>query len=244
MHEGAVLEIMKMGKNLEGEIDTSTGKILTGWDKIVNKYVETNLAVEAKKKEMWQSFVEFATKAEETRVKVIGWFLDLPKHIGEAFVSVGEWIGGFLDSFKKLPEIVHKFFTEDLPSMLEFALRSILRWAIGAAESFSKFFIEDLPYMLGFALGTIVKWIMDAIKWFATLPGEIGKWLSETYENIKQWAIDTGISAYEAGKEFLENVINFIKDLPENFWNWLVKTRENIIKWKDDAIEAVELIFR
>jgi len=46
--------------------------------------------------------------------------------------------------------------------------------------------------------------------------------------------------AQEAGKQFVDNVINWFKTLPERIWRWFLKTLNNVLKWKRDMEKKAE----
>ncbi len=122
------------------------------------------------------------------------------------------------------------------------AINAIVEFFQNLPQTLAKFFLEDLPFMLGFALGTLVRWIIEAVLWFASLPGRIWEWLLATIQKVADWAVQMGQKALEAGQTFVANVIQFFKELPGKVWAWLVNTRANIIAWagniRQNAIAA------
>lgn len=120
---------------------------------------------------------------------------------------------------------------ENVKEIFSNAITGIVEFFQNLPQTLAKFFLEDLPYMLGFALGTLVRWIIEAVQWFASLPGQVWEWLLATLEKVAEWAIQTGQKALEAGQAFVENTIQFFRELPGKVWTWLVNTIAKIITW-------------
>lgn len=120
---------------------------------------------------------------------------------------------GAMDAFAKIPQTVLKAFKQVFTNLLDFLVdvfsnlidkakdsmsKFVTNMKEGATEAAKKFmqFLKDLPYNLGVLLG---KAIAKAIL----------------------FARDFRAKAYEAGKNFLDSLINFIKELPGKTWTWL-----------------------
>ena len=175
--------------------------------------------------------------------------------VGAAALIIANWekVKEFLINFW---ETVKETFSNAVTAIIEFvtnlwetikqaffdAIQAIIEFFQQLPQTLSKFFLEDLPYWLGYALGTVIKWIADVVKWFASLPGKIWTWLKDTIQKIKDWAVETGRNAVQAGEDFVNKVIDYIKQLPSKVWSWLKETVIKIVNWhtetRQKAIEA------
>ncbi len=120
----------------------------------------------------------------------------------------------------ELPEKIGQFLVDAVARFIEWraniteqAIQAGIDFLSAAGEWLLKFFTEDLPFYLGYGIGLLVG-----------------------------WAIDTGVAAYEAGREMLTNFIAWLAQLPENLQLWLTDALARLITWagnvRDNAIQA------
>lgn len=88
-------------------------------------------------------------------------------------------------------------------------------------DAVKSFFTEKIPEMFNIFL-----------QWFIALPDNIAYWLGYALGKIIAWCITLPEKAREAGKAFLENVINFFKNLPSNIATWLLNAVTKVSEWK------------
>ena len=78
---------------------------------------------------------------------------------------------------------------------------------------------------------TIPQIISDIGNWFSNLPATIWYWLCFAVSYAVLWVAQMAQKAYEAGTQFVQNVITFIQQLPGKIWTWLVNTISRVGNW-------------
>jgi phage-related protein len=119
---------------------------------------------------------------------------------------------------------------ENVKSFCKDAIDAIIDWVGQFVEDLRVFWTEKVP-----EAGQKV------IDWFQQLPERIGEFLSNAIDKVKNWVVEFAQGALEAGKQFLDNVIQFICQLPEQIWYWLVFCVAYVVLWSKQMIEkAIE----
>lgn len=92
--------------------------------------------------------------------------------------------------------------------------------ASNAWDGLKNFFTQTVPQM-----------VSDIGNWFSNLPATIWYWLCFAVSYAVLWVAQMAQKAYEAGTQFVQNVITFIQQLPGKIWTWLVNTINRVGKW-------------
>jgi phage-related minor tail protein len=93
----------------------------------------------------------------------------------------------------------------------------------------------EIDSIVNFFTVTVPNALTSMLNWFAALPGRIGNYFTEVFNNVIAWltnmktSIDTGIS------DIVNRIINFFADLP----NKMITIGENIITGLWDGIKAI-----
>lgn len=92
--------------------------------------------------------------------------------------------------------------------------------ASNAWDGLKNFFTQTVPQM-----------VSDIGNWFSNLPATIWYWLCFAVAYAVLWVAQMAQKAYEAGTQFVQNVITFIQQLPGKIWTWLVNTISRVGNW-------------
>lgn len=90
----------------------------------------------------------------------------------------------------------------------------------GFVAGVAQFFTVDLPNAIN-----------ELVQWFASLPGDIAKFLSTVIEKVTAWVTDMVTNAVNAGSQFVSNVGDFFAQLPDNILGFLDSVINNVLTW-------------
>ena len=160
---------------------------------------------------------------------IVDWFQDsVVEPLGEAWEGVIEWFEDVGERFSS--------WWEDLP-------KNIRKWLNKAKERIVKFFLDDLPYAIFYALGRIVSWRMEVERafreWVANTARAIAEWVVETWGRIVQWRIDTEEAFREWVSSTVAGFIEWARQVPGRIRDWAVETYGIISEWASDTWEAL-----
>lgn len=113
--------------------------------------------------------------------------------------------------------------SEDFRNFVISCWNSILSALGSAATAIAGFFTETIPNAFN-----------SVVTCFSQLPGVIGTWLTNTWNNIVLWGQNLLAKAIEIGSNFLNGIINFFNQLPYMIGYAIGLALGQIIQWGID----------
>ena len=141
----------------------------------------------------------------------------------------------FVEFFKEKGDEFKEWWSE-LPDRIS-------EWLTDAKNTVAKFFLEDLPFALGYALGRTVGWAKKTWEtittWASDTYTDIKSWVKDTTERIKEWSIELPDRIREAVSIAYENITQWINDTYEEIKQWSIDTIAEIKQWIIDLPENI-----
>ena len=196
--------------------------------------------------------------------KISGFFVNIWETVKNAAIAAWEWIKNTFFNFTPLGLIIKNWdkivaFFANLPGIIGNALSAAGAWLL-------KFFTEDLPYWIGFAIGTIIRFFLDLpgniweglkmvdkklgewaviawnwakeagsklvtnfINWVKELPGNVWTWLVQTAQKIPVWGGQLWTYATLAAGRLVSGIMTAINNLPGQIWDVMVSAAKKLL---------------
>lgn len=196
----------------------------------------------------WDEVKEFAGKLWEYLVEGFTFVKDklvefFTETIPEAFSNFFEKIK---DGYEAIKETIVNFFTETVPEAFNTFVEFVTELPEKVMSFLNKLFIEDIPYAVGYGIGFLISKAKEGfdktVEFFRNLPGKVKEFVTQTIQNVTQFAIEMKDKAIEAGKNFLDRVIEFVKQLPGRIREFVSNIISAVVRMRNEmrqkAIEA------
>ena len=156
-----------------------------------------------------------------------GEFIDrvssLPEAIGQFVSDAGGWLS--------------KFFTEDLPYWVGYAIGSLLMFFIDLPGNIWKY-LTIAAAKIGEWAGLVIDWakrtgsnfLISFTDFIKQLPGKVWTWLVETANKIPGWGNELLTRAKIAAGKLVSGFVGVIQQLPGLVWNTLLDVANSLLR--------------
>lgn len=155
----------------------------------------------------------------------------------DALTPAFQYFFDAVQTAQPLLELLAKIFGLVVASVISVAVQ-VFGWLVTAAGIVINGLQQLYDFIEQFVTGVVTFFTVDLpnginalIQWFAQLPGNIAAFLSTVIEKVASWVSQMASNAFNAGSQFVSNVVNFVTSLPEKIASFLGQVISRVGSW-------------